>query len=82
MKSVISGGAVGRSGQVRVGDRILEIGGQRLEGCDHTAAVEAIRKIGGGEDIEFIVQSLLPPTQTSDTMTVCVVHNSNIGLFL
>ncbi len=56
IKHVLPDSPAGRASGLFTGDRVLEIGGVRLAGSDHRAAVAAIR--AAGNPVSFVVQSL------------------------
>jgi hypothetical protein len=43
--SIIPGGAADLDGRLRVGDQIVEIDGQRVEGAPHNLAVDLIKQV-------------------------------------
>nr|XP_023685484.1 multiple PDZ domain protein-like isoform X2 [Paramormyrops kingsleyae] len=56
IKHVLGDSPAGRSGTLKAGDMILEVGGRDLRGASHKEAVEAIRK--AGDPVVFLVQSV------------------------
>jgi C-terminal processing protease CtpA/Prc len=42
------GGIAERNGQIRVGDRLVQVNGTSLVGCSHAKAVRLLREISGG----------------------------------
>lgn len=58
VKNILPGSTAAKSGRLRRGDRILEVGGVDLRDATHDEAVEAIRT--AQNPITLLVQSLLP----------------------
>ena len=56
IKNVIPDSPAGHTGQLCTGDRIVQIGNQRIESSDQEVAVNAIKN--AGNTIQFVVQSL------------------------
>ena len=56
IKNVIPDSPAYRTGQLCTGDRIVQIGNQRIESSDQEVAVNAIKN--AGNTIQFVVQSL------------------------
>ncbi|KZS10937.1 putative Inactivation-no-after-potential D protein [Daphnia magna] len=57
IKNVLPESPAGRTGQLRTGDRILDVDGEDLREASHERAVEVIRK--AGNRVTFLVQSLV-----------------------
>ncbi|XP_059351860.1 multiple PDZ domain protein-like isoform X2 [Daphnia carinata] len=57
IKNVLPESPAGRTGQLRTGDRILDVDGENLREASHERAVEVIRK--AGNRVTFLVQSLV-----------------------
>ncbi|KAI9558121.1 hypothetical protein GHT06_014874 [Daphnia sinensis] len=57
IKNVLPESPAGRTGQLRTGDRILDVDGEDLREASHERAVEVIRK--AGDRVTFLVQSLV-----------------------
>ncbi|XP_048852422.1 multiple PDZ domain protein-like isoform X3 [Brienomyrus brachyistius] len=56
IKHVLEDSPAGRSGTLKDGDMILEVGGRDLRSASHKEAVEAIRR--AGDPVVFLVQSV------------------------
>ena len=56
IKNVIPNSPAGHTGQLFTGDRIIQIGGQKIQSSDQEVAVNAIKN--AGNSIQFVVQSL------------------------
>lgn len=63
IKNVLENSPAGKTGQLRTGDRILEVDGENLRNASHERAVEVIRK--AGNPVKFIVQSLIGDATTN-----------------
>uniref|UniRef100_A0A6I8NGC7 FERM and PDZ domain containing 2 n=1 Tax=Ornithorhynchus anatinus TaxID=9258 RepID=A0A6I8NGC7_ORNAN len=46
VKSIIPGGPAAKDGQIRIGDRLLEVDGVSLRGVTHKEAVESLKSLG------------------------------------
>lgn len=57
IKNVLPQSPAGRTGELKTGDRILEVDGIDLRQASHERAVEVIR--GAGNPVCFLVQSLI-----------------------
>ncbi|GFG33910.1 hypothetical protein Cfor_01705, partial [Coptotermes formosanus] len=57
IKNVLPQSPAGRTGELKTGDRILEVDGIDLRQASHERAVEVIR--GAGNPVRFLVQSLI-----------------------
>ncbi|XP_063241818.1 multiple PDZ domain protein isoform X2 [Bacillus rossius redtenbacheri] len=57
IKNVLQQSPAGRAGELKTGDRILEVDGIDLRQASHERAVEVIR--GAGNPVRFLVQSLI-----------------------
>ncbi|XP_046458558.1 multiple PDZ domain protein-like isoform X7 [Daphnia pulex] len=67
IKNVLPESPAGRTGQLRTGDRILDVDGEDLREASHERAVEVIRK--AGNRVTFLVQSLVDFEQDQNGIT-------------
>ncbi|XP_065340777.1 multiple PDZ domain protein-like isoform X6 [Cloeon dipterum] len=65
IKNVLPNSPAGRTGELKTGDRILEVDDVNLRTASHERAVEVIR--AAGNPVRFLVQSLIQWTMDSET---------------
>ncbi|KAG7458875.1 hypothetical protein MATL_G00225250 [Megalops atlanticus] len=65
IKHILEDSPAGRNGTLKIGDRIVEVGGVDLREASHEQAVEAIRK--AGNPVVFRVQSVADSPRSSTT---------------
>ncbi|PSN48941.1 hypothetical protein C0J52_03469 [Blattella germanica] len=73
IKNVLPQSPAGRTGELKTGDRILEVDGVDLRQASHERAVEVIR--GAGNPVCFLVQSLIQWSVDADVES----HTSSAG---
>ncbi|XP_013421809.1 multiple PDZ domain protein isoform X2 [Lingula anatina] len=64
IKHVLEGSPAGKSGQLKTGDRILEVDGVELKDATHDQAVAAIRN--ANSPVKFVIQSIMDKAPPSD----------------
>ncbi|XP_077294875.1 multiple PDZ domain protein-like [Arctopsyche grandis] len=75
IKNVVPNSPAGHCGQLRTGDRILEVDGVDVRTASHEKAVQIIR--AAGNPVKFLIQSLLPwNTDSSDIDSQKMVTSS------
>ncbi|XP_017774513.1 PREDICTED: uncharacterized protein LOC108561189 isoform X2 [Nicrophorus vespilloides] len=74
IKNVVPDSPAGRSGQLKTGDRILEVCGENLRNINHEKAVEAIKY--ANNPVTFLVQSLIGQVESNNIQSQKPVENS------